>query len=132
MRMKHRTLFVIYIVCLSTLIMGWNFGSDASTQENRSNTALNTCSYPRGTEDYYWGPIEVISEPIKGNDFNNLQSFHPQVIVKDGKIYTVWNDLTNLNNSGSDSDIFYRYFNGSQWSEIQIISEPVIDSNTNN
>ncbi len=93
---------------------------------------MSTGSYPRGTEDYYWGPIEVISEPVKGNDFNTQPSRYPQVAVEDDKIYTVWSDSTNLNGSGGDTDVFYRYFNGSQWSEIQVLSEPVAGSNTNN
>ena len=78
-----------------------------------------------------WGPIEIISEPIQGSNFNIGDSYDPEIDVENGKIYVVWRDMNNTNGAGTDSDIFYKYFNGSNWSEVQVISESVPGSNFN-
>ena len=69
-----------------------------------------------------WGPIEIISEPILGQNNNDNESLNPKIAVEDNKIYVVWSDKTKFNDSGDDFDIFYRYFNGCIWSNIQDIS----------
>jgi hypothetical protein len=72
-----------------------------------------------------WEDIIVISEPIPNQDNNKEWSFKPDIAVENDKIYVVWEDWENLNNAGNNGDIFYRYFNNSIWSEVQVISEPI-------
>ena len=48
------------------------------------------------------------------------------------EIYVVWEDAYNFNNAGEDPDIFYRCnLTGSQWENIQVISEPCQGVNYN-
>ncbi len=73
-----------------------------------------------------WEDIQVISEPVYGLDQNDLDSYDPRIAVEDGNIYVVWEDLTNYDSSGADSDIFYRCnLTGNNWEAIQVISEPI-------
>jgi uncharacterized membrane protein len=98
---------------------------------------VNDTSIPRSngqprTGNFDWGDIEVISEPIDGQDINIDGSHNPKIAVEDDKIYVVWQDNNDTNSAGSgDYDIFFRYFDGSIWSKIQVISEPIPGINTN-
>ncbi len=79
-----------------------------------------------------WEDIQVISEPIQGQDFNIEGSLYPEIIVEYSKIYIVWYDFNNTNSASGDFDIFYRCnLTGSNWEDIQVISEPVVGSNFN-
>ena len=78
-----------------------------------------------------WEPVQVISEPVPGQDINTGGSDGPSIAVENDKIYVVWHDGNDTNGAGTDGDIFYRYFNGSSWSKTQVISEPIEGSNIN-
>ena len=92
--------------------------------ENQSeNLSLN--------ENYCRGQIEVISEPIFGQNKNFASSDNPEIAVENDKIYVVWDDMTAIDGAGTDNDIFYRYYDGTNWSDIQIISEPIPSNNIN-
>jgi hypothetical protein len=80
-----------------------------------------------------WEPIQVISEPVQGQDFNIGMSWIPEIDVEDGKAYVVWVEWNNTNNAGdSDADLCYRCnLTGSSWEPIQVISEPVPYQNIN-
>jgi hypothetical protein len=72
-----------------------------------------------------WSPIQIISEPaMGGSDDNTGPSLYPDIAVENNKVYVVWSDSTDYLTAGTDSDIFYRYFDGSTWQDIQVVSEP--------
>ena len=112
---------------MSTLIVGWNFDSNAKNADYEINSTSPTRSNdnPPRAGDFDWGEIEVISEPILKQDNNINQSRKPKIAVEDDKIYVVWSDNTDYNGAGGDYDIFFRYFDGTKWSEIQVISEAI-------
>ena len=129
---KFKTIIVVSIIFLSTLIIGWNFDLRAKNLDNEK-TSTSTSRYnesPR-TGGFDWGKIEVISEPVPGQNNNKDASYAPKIAVENDKIYVVWTDATDYKNSGGDEDIFYRYFDGNQWSDIQVISEPITGKNFN-
>jgi hypothetical protein len=79
-----------------------------------------------------WFPIEVISEPTYGGNVNTGGSYDPSIDVEDGRVYTVWDDSTNIDSSGSDDDIFFRCnLLNPGWEDIQVISEPNMGSDQN-
>jgi hypothetical protein len=120
------------MLLLSSLIISWAFDTKANNFNNElnSNSISRSDNHPRA-RDFDWGNIKVISEPIEGQDNNIDQSRKPKIAVEDDKIYVVWQDNTDFKSAGDDYDIFYRYFDGGKWSEIQVISEPVMGQNLN-
>jgi len=124
-KLKVRALITINIVVLSLLAVGWNFGLIATKSANDSSSTLNQNSETRSNGDIYWSLIDVFSEPIFGQDISVEASVEPAIAIENGKIYVVWSSKNDTNGAGTDYDIFYRYFNGNVWSEIQVISEPV-------
>ncbi len=79
-----------------------------------------------------WSEIQAISEPVPGKNYNTAPSYHPDLVVEDGKIYVVWEDTNKTNGAGGDHDIFFRCnITGSSWEDIQVLSEPVVGQNNN-
>jgi hypothetical protein len=78
-----------------------------------------------------WSNINIVSEPIKGLDINQVGSYQPRVQVEKDIVHFVWADANNTDNAETDFDIFYRYYNGNIWSEIEVVSEPLQGSNVN-
>ena len=114
------------LLILSVLIVSSiGFNATDSKTESLSPAPLSA------QNDYPWGLIEVISEPHKNQNTNTGVSNLPKIVVEDGKIYMVWADQNDTNYAETDSDIFYRYFDGNSWSEVQVISEPVPGSGLN-
>ncbi len=130
LRMKFKSIILIGIIILSTIIIGWNFDLKANTLDNKINN-ISRSSNRFTNDDFDWGTIEVISEPIPGQNNNIDYSTGPAIAVESDKIYTVWHDNNDTAGSGTDYDIFYRYFNGNNWSDIQVISEPIPGDNKN-
>ncbi|MCK5560848.1 MAG: hypothetical protein KAJ51_09660, partial [Thermoplasmata archaeon] len=132
MILRCKSIIMTIIVILTALILISNCGLVAINPEYESlNFATSRDSnHPRDV-DYDWGPFEVISEPIPYQDWNLKHSSMPSIAVEDGKIYVVWKDEHNLNNASEDRDIFYKYFDGSVWSNIEVISEPIPGHNFN-
>ena len=117
---------MISIIFLAIIIISWNFVLKAKNLENEKNSTLISKSKIRlSYKDFNLGQIEVISEPLGGQNININYSMDPAIAIENDKIYVVWNDKTNISNNGADYDIFFRYFDGGIWSEIQVISEPV-------
>ncbi|MCK5560756.1 MAG: hypothetical protein KAJ51_09195, partial [Thermoplasmata archaeon] len=58
-----------------------------------------------------WEDIQVISEPIYGNNINTGWSSMPEIAVINGKNHIFWEDANDTSNAGPDKDIFYRYTN---------------------
>ena len=113
-------IFLLQLIMIFVLL----FVPNKIYSENQSeNLSLN--------ENNSRGQIEVISEPIFGQNKNFASSGSASFTVENDKIYVVWNDYSNIDNSGTDVDIFFRYYDGSKWSDIQIISEPVSGNNIN-
>jgi uncharacterized membrane protein len=80
----------------------------------------------------FWEPIQVISEPVQGQNFSTEASNNPSIAVNNGNIYVVWSDQNDTNNASDDADIFYRCnLTGNRWEEIQVISEPIFHQNFN-
>jgi predicted transcriptional regulator len=89
--------------------------------------------YRANLTSYRWEPLQVISEPVVGNDINTGDSFSPRIAIENSKIYIVWFDGNDTAGSGVDGDIFFRCnLTGSSWEPVQVISEPVIGQNINN
>ncbi|MCK5561629.1 MAG: hypothetical protein KAJ51_13585, partial [Thermoplasmata archaeon] len=56
-----------------------------------------------------WGEVQVISEPVAGQNLNVVDSKYPAIAAASNKTYVVWEDASNFNGAGSDFDIFIRY-----------------------
>ena len=125
MGIKFKSIIIISIIFLSALIAGLNFGFVSTNPENISLSPSEARSDHRSNGDFNWSQIEVLSEPVIGQDFNTRVSNWSAVAVEGNKIYVVWEDGNNTSGSDTDWDIFYRYFDGSSWSKTQVISEPV-------
>jgi hypothetical protein len=106
--------------------------------QDENNT--NGCGGGLETEIFYkcnitglgWEEVQVISEPVPGQDFNTARSFSPNIVVKDRKIFVIWNDYNDTNNAGTDADLFYRSnLTGINWESVEVISEPVYRQNFN-
>jgi hypothetical protein len=80
-----------------------------------------------------WSSIEVVSEPtLGGADDNDGESQSPDIAVENGNIYIVWKDTWKPSGyTGTDEDIFFRHFDGTQWGPIQVISEPNFSGDDN-
>jgi hypothetical protein len=124
---RVKTIFVILILLFNLLIIGNNFGFIATNPENVMNRGSGSRS--NGLD---WSQVEVISEPLPFQNNNTGFSQSVSIAAENGKIYVVWQDGSDYKGAGSgDWDVFYRYFDGSSWSEIQVISEPVPGQNFN-
>jgi hypothetical protein len=75
-----------------------------------------------------WNPIRLISE----DNLNNTRTSYSPAVAADplGNVHVVWDDLSELDGSGPDLDIFYRRFNTTShvW-EPRVL---VTDDNANN
>jgi hypothetical protein len=82
-----------------------------------------------------WEDIQVISEPVVGNNINTQDSIYSALAVENSKIYVVWSDTNNTNGCGgapTDGDIFYKCnLTGFCWEPVQVISEPIEGKNCN-
>ncbi len=132
MKIKFKSIIVISIIFLSTLIIVWDFDLRAKSFDNEMNSTSISKSNKRLTNEVFdWGEIEVISEPIAGQNINVEDSWTPKIAIENDKIYVVWVDATDYKGAAGDLDIFFKYFDGSKWSEIQVISEPIQGKNIN-
>ena len=134
--MGDRKITTIVIILILISILSFNNSLSTVETENQEKDLLLGSSrannpYPLINGNYFWSSTEVISEPFLNGNININESYEPKIAVENDKIYIVWEDGTDLNGAGSDYDIFYRYYNGSTWSEIQVISEPVMGANNN-
>ncbi len=131
--LKIRAFIIVTIIVLNIVLVSSSFGLIATDLDSDSNNTRNQSSDSRSRSNgiINWSQIEVISEPMFGQNINNVESSIPEIAVEGDKIYVVWNDINNTNNAGTDSDIFYRHFDGNSWSEIQVISEPKTGQNLN-
>ena len=117
---RMKTIIVISLFILS-IFAGLNYNYDVSAEV--LSPFLNTATD--------WGPAVVISEPQFGSDFNLGLSATNKIVVEGDQIFVIWEDLSDINSAGTDSDIFFRHFDGTSWTEIQVISEPVPGQNLN-
>ncbi|MCK5561494.1 MAG: hypothetical protein KAJ51_12905 [Thermoplasmata archaeon] len=100
--------------------------------ENGLDSTPKEITKPLGEEDYYWDIIEIISEPIPGQNINVGHSLMPSIAVENGYVYVTWGDANNTNGAGSsDIDIFLRYHDGNEWSDTEVVSEPSYGMNIN-
>ena len=82
-------------------------------------------------DGFKWSEVFVVSEPIEGVDQSTEPSNDPDIAVENGNVYVVWQEKTDLLGAGSDEDIFFRVFDGSTWSALEVVSEPVAGSDLN-
>jgi len=120
MEIRIKSIVVVGLFVIS-IFAGIDLGSEG--------TAGGTSPFLNSPSD--WGPSLVISEPVFGSNINNMLSAMCKIVVEGDQSYVIWEDLTNLDSSGTDSDIFFRHFNGTSWEDIQVISEPVPGQNIN-
>ena len=102
MKQKLTSIFIVSIIFLSILFINWNI---VNSQTN-SNDDYELISEPRNTNrqsgnSYDWDPIQVISEPIFGQDNNDNLSIYSRVVVENDKIYIVWGDESDLNGAST-------------------------------
>ncbi|MCK5560045.1 MAG: hypothetical protein KAJ51_05605, partial [Thermoplasmata archaeon] len=132
MRVQIKSYFVVIILILSALLVAMNFGYVATNTENEPvKTYDGLASGRQPGSGYHWGTLDPISEPFLKDDWNTFDSTNTRIAVEGGKIYVVWEDETPYQGCGGDDDIFFRYFDGDQWSDIQVISEPVFGEDEN-
>jgi hypothetical protein len=125
---KIRSSIVAILLILSVTLVAINFGTIAAGPENETGARS-----PRLTDaDFHWmGRLGVLSEPIPTQNNNKFISSAPSIAVEDNNVYVVWMDNGTFN-TGDDFDILYRFFNGTNWSPIQIISEPSLSGDSVN
>jgi hypothetical protein len=131
-----RKLTTMIIFLILTSIIFFNNTLSTVENENREKSLISDSSRsselnPLLNENYFWSTSKVISEPLFSGNININESYEPKIAVEGDNVYVVWEDGTDLYGSGSDYDIFYRYFNGTTWSQIQVISEPILGANSN-
>jgi uncharacterized protein YjbI with pentapeptide repeats len=131
MKVKLTSGLIIVIFILNVVLASWNDELKADTPENNPQYISNNIPKPLSNGGINWSQIEVLSEPVVGQNFTNSTKAFPDIAVENDKIYVVWNDKNDTNGSGIDTDIFYRYFDGNIWSDIQVISELVPGQNFN-
>lgn len=122
MSLKIKSILVSCILIISVLLVAGNLGFTATSPENGGSESLAV--EPRQAPTYHWGDMFVVSEPLEGQDWNTEYSDYPDIVVENGKIHVAWQDDTFYDGAGSDSDIFYRYFDGTSWSDLEVVSEP--------
>ena len=123
---KLKSMLIVSILILSALVISTSFGSiaDAPPEELGARG-------PPGSHNYTWMPIEIVSEPVVGQNINTITSESVRIAVENDHIYVVWDDNYAPNGAGPDRDILYRHFDGNSWSNIEVISEPVFGQNIN-
>jgi hypothetical protein len=128
--MKIGSTIIIIILLLALVQINFNLsGKNIETEEENDNEFT---SNPRGNEEFIWEDLEVISEPVPFKNFNIAPiTYNPAIVAENHNVYIVWEETNHTMGSGSDSDICFRHYNGNSWSEIQVISEPILGSNTN-
>jgi len=129
---KFRSIIIICALIFNIFVISNNSDLAGIDRQEGMVSASPETIYPivyRGRES--WEPFEILSEPIQGFNFNTRTSYALKIAVEGDKIYTVWRDDSDINGAGTDRDIFYRYFNGSSWSDIQVISEEIEGQNNN-
>jgi predicted transcriptional regulator len=121
-------ILIITILILSILIISCNSEFTTTKANSHFDNNMNDRSTSQVSRQSIsdWKSIEVISEPVLGQDFNVGLSDYVRVAAEGNKIYVVWHDENNTNGAGGGGpDIFYKHYDGNSWSEIQVISEPV-------
>jgi predicted transcriptional regulator len=124
---------LISILFLTLLMTGRKFELSASDNDDYSNNLniSHTESRIGGIGGFNWSKFEAISEPVLDQNVNTGHSAYSKIAFENDKIYVVWYDSNDTNGAGIDFDIFYRYFDGNIWGDIQVISEPVSDQDIN-
>ncbi len=133
MKQKLISFFLVSIIVLSTLLINWNFvNSQVNFNDDYKQKSSSRFQNRQSINLIDWEPIEIISEPIFDQDNNDNESLLNKIVVENEKIYVVWEDESDISGAGNDPDIFFRFFDGTKWSNIQIISEPIFGGNLNN
>ncbi|GAG99906.1 unnamed protein product, partial [marine sediment metagenome] len=131
MKMKLTCGLIIFIFICNAFVVSWNNGYDADAPESNPQEISRNVPKPLSNGVFNWSKIKVISEPVSGRDFDTRISYASRIAVENDKIYVVWWSDNNTNGAGTDDDVFYRHFDGNNWADIQVISEPVIGQNIN-
>jgi len=73
-----------------------------------------------------WENATVISDDSSG--WNNDSSSNPSIVAVDGVVHVVWVDNTN-GTWGTDTEIMYRQYTGSDWGNVTVISDDATNWN---
>ncbi|MCK5561640.1 MAG: hypothetical protein KAJ51_13640, partial [Thermoplasmata archaeon] len=131
-RKKVTLIIILFLLLLNIFQATMNTRFIAANSDNNSkNILIKMENKLVGDEDHDYGQIKILSEPIFSQNFNTGGSQGPKIAMEGEKRYVVWEDSNNTKGAGTDYDILYRYFNGSIWSEVQVISEPIVGNNIN-
>jgi hypothetical protein len=99
LRAGFPTLTIIILILISIISVTLNTGT--SLDVSGENT-----SRPRSNGFDAWCPMEVVSEPVYGQNFNIETSDCPQIAAENGMVYVVWDDENETDGAGDDTDIF--------------------------
>lgn len=98
----------------------------ASYLNNRTDQYTNTDVYVNLSDDRgsNWDDGTLISREQFDGD-----SMYPEMIVDGDEIYIVWVERGNITGieNGVDQDILFRYFDGANWDDIQVLSNHAED-----
>jgi hypothetical protein len=131
MKVKLTCGLIIVMFILNAVFLSWNYEFRAEAPESHNQHISSDLPETLSNGVFNWSQMMVLSEPLAGQNFNIGNSSVPRIAVENDNIYVVWNDENNTNGAGSDRDIFFRYYNGTSWSKIEVISEPVPGQNNN-
>lgn len=97
------------------------------TDGNETNGAGNDMDiFYRSHDGNSWSSIQVVSEPMPGNDINDELSLWPDIAAENDDVYIVWEDHSPIHQAELlETEICYRALTGSGWSDIEVLSEPV-------
>ncbi len=74
-----------------------------------------------------WSIIYTLSD-----NTNNDNSTEPAIAVEGDTVFVVWTDEGDINESGTDQDIVFRSWDGTNWTESLVISNNSFDGDSNN
>ena len=99
----------------------------AYTYTNQTNNLYNADIYVNISDDQgaNWDGGTLITRELFDGD-----SEYPEMVVVGDNIYIVWQERGNRTGieNGVDSDIFYRHYDGTAWSDIAVLSDDINDA----
>jgi predicted ATPase len=119
------------MLILSSIMIIWQLDIEASEISNEGlnksveDSGISTRSLLKRNNDGF----KILSEWESGSNLNKGDSREPSIAAEGDKVYVVWHDFSDYNNCSNDCEVFYRHFDGSTWSDIQVISEPIFGQN---
>ena len=84
MQIKIKSTLVICLMLLSALFISGNFGFGETSSNDEQTMRNDNTPSPLAPTDFHWGDLEIISEPIVGQDWNWANTWDPAVATEIG------------------------------------------------